>query len=40
MIENECFMAIVRVVPGFLDIMIRYCYELAMHALDVLRAML
>ena len=40
MFENEIVMAILKVIPGFLDIVVRYCYELALHALDVLRAAL
>jgi len=40
MLTNETFMAIVKEIPGFLDIVIRYCYELAMHGLEVLRAAL
>lgn len=40
MLTNECFMAILKVLPGFLDIIIRFCYELAMHALDIFSAAL
>ena len=40
MFTNETFMAILKVMPGFLDIIIRYCYDLAMHALSVFRAAL
>jgi len=40
MFTNECFLAIVRLIPGFLDIIIRFCYELAMHALDILSGLL
>jgi len=36
MFTNECFLAIVKEIPGFLDIAIRYCYELAMHCLSIL----
>ena len=36
MFNNEVFTAIVKVIPGFLDIVVRYCYELAMHALSIL----
>jgi len=36
MFTNECFLAIVKEIPGFLDIVVRYCYELAMHALSIL----
>jgi len=36
MFTNETFLAIVRVIPGFLDIIVRYCYELAMHAIGLL----
>jgi hypothetical protein len=30
-------MAIVKEIPGILDIVVRYCYELAMHALSIFR---
>jgi len=30
---------ILREIPGFLDIVVRYCYELAMHAIDILGAL-
>jgi len=35
MFTNEIFLAIVKEIPGFLDIVVRYCYELAMHALSI-----
>jgi len=40
MFTNETFMAILKVMPGFLDIIIRYCYDLAMHALDIFSSLL
>ena len=40
MFTNETIMAIVKEIPGFLDIVIRYCYELATHALSVFSSML
>ena len=38
MFTNETVMAILKEIPGFLDIIVRYCYELAMHALSLLGA--
>jgi len=39
MFTNETFMAILKVIPGFLEIIVRYCYELAMHAIDIISAL-
>jgi len=36
MFTNETFVAILREIPGFLDIVVRYFYELAMHTLGIL----
>jgi len=36
MFTNEWFLAIAKEIPGILDIVVRYCYELAMHALSIL----
>ena len=36
MFTNETLLAIVREIPGILDIVVRYCYELAMHAVGIL----
>jgi phosphoadenosine phosphosulfate reductase len=35
MFTNETFVAILREIPGFLDIVVRYLYELAMHTLEI-----
>jgi len=40
MFSNECFLAILRVVPGFLEIIARFCYDIAMHAINILGALL
>jgi len=34
MFTNEFFTAIAKEIPGFLEIIIRYFYELATHGLD------
>jgi len=39
MFTSETFVAILREIPGFLDIVVRYFYELAMHALGILSAL-
>ena len=36
MFDNEIFMAIVREIPGVLDIVLRYWYELATHVLGLI----
>jgi hypothetical protein len=40
MFTNEFFAAIVKEIPGFLEIIIRYCYELATHGLGILSNLL
>ena len=40
MYTNEFFMAIVKEIPGFLDIVVRYFYELATHGLSILSNLL
>jgi hypothetical protein len=40
MFTNEFFMAIVKEIPGFLDIVVRYFYELATHGLSILSNLL
>ena len=40
MFSNEIIMAIVSEIPGFLTIIARYCYELAMYAIGILGALL
>jgi len=40
MFTNETLMAILKEIPGVLDIVIRYCYELAMHGLSILSSWL
>ena len=32
----DCFLALVKELPGLLDIVVRYCYELAMYAISIL----
>ena len=39
MFTPETITAILRVIPGFLDIVVRYLYELAMHTIGILGAM-
>ena len=36
MFSNEIISAIVSEIPGFLTIIARYCYDLAMHAIGIL----
>jgi len=36
MFTSETFVAILREIPGFLDIVVRYLYELAMHTIGIL----
>ena len=40
MFTNETLMAILKELPGVLDIVVRYCYELAMHGLGILSNLL
>ena len=40
MFNNEIFMAILGEIPGFLEIIVRYFHELAMHALSILSSWL
>ena len=40
MFTNELFMAIVKEIPGFLEIIVRYFYELATHGLSILSNLL
>ena len=40
MFTNEWFLAIAKELPGILDIIVRYCYELATHGLSILSKML
>ena len=35
MFTSETFVAILREIPGFLDIVVRYLYELAMHTIGI-----
>jgi len=37
---NECIMAILRELPGFAEIVFRFFYDIAMHAIGVLSAFL
>ena len=39
MFTNECIVAILREIPGFAEIVVRYFYELAMHTLGILGAL-
>ena len=39
MFTNESFVAILRVIPGFAEIVVRFFYELAMHAIGILGAL-
>jgi len=39
MFTNECIVAILREIPGFAEIVVRYFYELAMHAIGILGAL-
>ena len=36
MLTNEGVLAILREVPGFLEIIVRFFYELAMYAISIL----
>ena len=40
MFTNEFFMAIVKEIPGILDIVVRYFCELATHGLSILSNLL
>ena len=40
MFTNEMLTAILKELPGILDIIVRYCYELATHGLGILSKML
>jgi hypothetical protein len=40
MFTNEFFTAIAKEIPGFLDIFVRYFYELATHGLSILSNLL
>ncbi len=40
MFTNETLMAILKEIPGVLDIIVRYWHELAMHAIGILSNML
>jgi hypothetical protein len=40
MFTNETIMAIVKEIPGVLDIVVRYWHELATHAISILSNML
>ena len=39
MFTNECFLAIVRLVPGFAEIIVRFFYDLAMHTIGIISAL-
>jgi len=39
MFTNECVMAIVRLIPGFAEIVVRFLYDIAMHAIGLLGAL-
>ena len=39
MLTNESIVAILRVIPGFAEIVVRFFYDFAMHALSILGAM-
>jgi hypothetical protein len=39
MFTIETIMAILRVIPGFLEIIVRYCHELATHAIGIISAL-
>ena len=39
MLTNECIVAIVRLIPGFAEIVVRFLYDLAMHAIGLLGAL-
>jgi len=36
MLNNESIAAILRVIPGFAEIVVRFFYDIAMHALSIL----
>ena len=40
MLTNECVMAILKEIPGFAEIVVRFFYDIAMHAISVLSALL
>jgi len=40
MFTNECIVAILKEIPGFLDIVVRYFFELATHGLSTLSNLL
>ena len=39
MLNNESIAAILRVIPAFAEIVVRFFYDIAMHALSILNAM-
>jgi len=39
MLTNECIVAILREIPGFAEIVVRFFYDLAMHAIGLLGAL-
>ena len=39
MLTNECIVAILREIPGFAEIVIRFFFDLAMHAIGILGAL-
>ena len=39
MFDLECVLAFARELPGYLDMFVRLCIELATHALGILNAM-
>ena len=39
MFTNECFVAVLRELPGFAEIVVRFFYDLAMHGIGILGAL-
>ena len=39
MFTNECIVAIVRLIPGFAEIVVRFLFDLAMHAIGIISAL-
>ena len=39
MLSNECIVAVLRELPGFAEIVVRFFYDLAMHAIGLLGAL-
>jgi len=39
MLTNECIVAILRLAPGFLEIIVQFFYDLAMHAIGIIAAL-